>query len=184
MIQMAKATLKGSDSENRMREIKIEKVTLNIGAGKDGARLEKGIKLIKHLTGVDPVKTVTQKRIAGWGIRPGLPIGCKLTIRNSSKNGIIKKMLGAKENELKLSNFDENGSISFGVHEYIDIPGVEYNPEVGILGLQICITLERPGYRVKKRRVKKGQLKKSHVIQKAEAIEFMKKEFNVKINDE
>jgi large subunit ribosomal protein L5 len=181
---MAKAMLKESNSENKMREIRIEKVTLNIGAGKDGTRLEKGIKLIKHLTGIDPVKTVTQKRIANWGIRPGLPIGCKLTIRNGLKNGLIIKMLGAKENGLKTTNFDENGSISFGVHEYIDIPGVEYNPDVGILGLQVCITLERPGYRVKKRRIKKGQLKKSHIIQKADAIEFMKKQFNVKIDDE
>ena len=68
--------------ENAMKTIKIEKVTLNVGAGKDVAVLEKGMKLIKHLTGLDPVKTYTQKRIQAWGLRPGLPIGCKITIRD------------------------------------------------------------------------------------------------------
>ena len=60
---------------NKMREIRIEKITLNIGAGKDVGKLEKGVKLLKNITGINPVKTVTQKRIPTWGLRPGLPIG-------------------------------------------------------------------------------------------------------------
>lgn len=64
---------------NPMRNIRIEKVTLNIGAGKDQNKLDKARLLLKAITGIEPVKTVTQKRIPGWGLRPGLPIGCKIT---------------------------------------------------------------------------------------------------------
>ena len=66
---------------NSTRQISIEKVTLNIGAGKDQAKLEKGMKLINSIAGRPPVKTFTRKRIQEWGLRPGLPIGCKLTLR-------------------------------------------------------------------------------------------------------
>ena len=64
-----------------MKAIKIEKVTLNVGAGKEQSKLEKGIVLLKNITGINPVKTFTNKRIPTWGLRPGLPIGCKLTLR-------------------------------------------------------------------------------------------------------
>ncbi|MBN2458018.1 50S ribosomal protein L5 [Candidatus Woesearchaeota archaeon] len=168
---------------NSMRKIRIEKITLNVGAGKDAQKLEKGAILIKHITGIEPVKTVTNKRIATWGIRPGLPIGCKLTIRTDLKREILEKLLKAKENVLKESNFDNNGNISFGIHEYIDIPGIEYKPEVGIMGFQICITLERPGFRVKKRSIRNKCLKKTHKISKKEAIEFMKDEFSVRLEE-
>ncbi len=165
---------------NVMREIKIEKLTLNFGAGKDMSRLEKGMKLIKHITNKDAVKTVTSKRIPGWGIRPGLPIGCKITIRKGFKE-LIKKLLGAKNNVLSIKQFDVNGNVAFGIHEYIDIPGVEYNPEIGMLGLQVCITLTRPGFRIKCRRLRKAKIPKKHRISREEAIEFMKKEFNIEI---
>ena len=175
---------KKEKNENGMRKIRIEKVTLNIGAGKDSARLEKGVKLIKHLTGIEPVKTTTNKRIANWGIRPGLPIGCKLTLRDPEKmRDIIAKTIKAKDNELKSTYFDEKGSISFGIHEYIDLPKVEYNPEVGIMGFQICITLDRPGYRIKKRRMRKSEVNINHMVSKAEAVEFMKKEFGINVSE-
>jgi len=66
---------------NPMKVIRIEKITLNIGAGKDQNRLDKAKILLKHVTGIEPVKTVTKKRIPNWGLRPGLPIGCKITLR-------------------------------------------------------------------------------------------------------
>jgi large subunit ribosomal protein L5 len=164
---------------NAMQKIRIEKLTLNIGSGKEQSKLEKGMKLIKHLTGTDPVKTITNKRIPNWGLRPGLPIGCKLTIRNGQKLDLIKRLLKARNNKLNHNNFDDNGSVSFGVHEYIDIPGISYNPDVGIMGFQACITLERPGFRVKKRRLKAAPLHARHKIKKNDAMQFMKDEFDV-----
>lgn len=162
-----------------MKTIRIEKVTLNVGAGKDQNKLDKAKLLLKDITGIEPVKTVTQKRIPSWGLRPGLPIGCKITIRKKAAYLLIKRLLESKDNSLKESQFDIRGNIAFGIHEYIDIPGVKYNPKIGMMGLQVCITLERPGFRIKKRALKRAKISKKHAITKQEAIEFMKKEFNL-----
>ena len=168
---------------NKMMEVRIEKVTLNIGAGKDQAKLEKGISLIKQIAGVAPVKTITNKRIMGWGLRPGLPIGCKITLRKKQAVDIIPRLLHAKDNTLSEDQFDENGNLSFGIPEYIDIEGAKYDPKIGVMGLEACITFERAGYRVKKRKVKNAKIGKKHKLTKQECIEFMKKKFNTKIGD-
>lgn len=167
-----------------MTQVRIEKLTLNIGAGKEPANLEKGMLLLKNITGIEPVKTVTQKRIAGWGLRPGLPIGCKLTLRKEEAVELIKRLLAARNNLLSPDNFDDNGNVSFGIHEYIDIPGVKYDHNIGIIGLQASITLERPGFRIKRRKIMKRKIPLRHRVQKEAAMEFMKKKFNVKIKDE
>ena len=167
-----------------MREIRIEKLTLNIGAGKEQAVLEKGTTLLKNITGIPPVKTITQKRIAGWGLRPGLPIGCKITLRKEKAKELIKRLLAARNNILSESNFDDYGNLSFGIHEYIDIPGVKYDHKIGILGLQVSLTLERPGFRIKKRKIMKKRIPVSHKINQEEAIKFMKKNYSIKIEEE
>lgn len=169
---------------NKMQEVRIEKVTLNIGAGRDQARLEKGIILIKSITGIPPVKTITNKRIMGWGLRPGLPVGCKVTLRKKLAADIIPRLLHAKENVLKEEQFDETGNLSFGIPEYIDIKGAKYDTSIGVIGLQACITFGKAGYRIKKRRIRKSRIGKKHKVTKKEAVEFMKKRFNVKMGDE
>ncbi|MBW2976670.1 50S ribosomal protein L5 [Candidatus Woesearchaeota archaeon] len=166
---------------NLMREISVEKVTLNIGAGKDQAKLDKGIKLIKNITSYAPVKTFTKKRIQEWGLRPGLPIGCKLTLRKRKALDLLKKLFEAKDNLLQESNIDNEGNVSFGIGEYIDIPGVKYDPDIGIMGLQVCITLKRNGFRIKHRSIKRRLIPKKHRIKKEEAINFLKNQFNLKI---
>ena len=167
-----------------MRDIKVEKVTLNYGSGKDQSKLDRGMALLKYITESNPVKTVTKKRIQEWGLRPGLPIGCKVTLRKNKAKTLLKSLLGAKENLLRKKQFDENGNIAFGIHEYIDIPGVEYDPKIGISGFEVCITLERPGYRIKKRRLQKKRIPSKHKINKEDAIEYMKSKFDVKIEGE
>ncbi len=167
-----------------MKNIKIEKVTLNIGAGKDQVKLEKGINLLKNITGLTPVKTFTSKRIPEWGLRPGLPIGCKLTLRKVKVIEILKRLLDAKDFKLKNNQFDNNGNVSFGIHEYIDIPGVKYDPKIGIMGLEVCVTLERPGFRIKKKKEGGKKISNKHHITKEEAIDFMKKKFNLTIGEE
>ena len=169
---------------NTMLNPRIEKVTLNIGAGKDQNRLEKAIVLLKTITGIAPVKTVTQKRIPNWGLRPGLPIGCKITLRKKPAYELVKRLLEAKDFALAESQFDSAGNIAFGIHEYIDIPGVKYDPKIGIIGLQVCVTLERPGYRVKKRALRTSKVGKKHAIAKQEAMDYMKNAFNVKIGEQ
>lgn len=163
-----------SNNTNPMREIRIAKLTMNIGSGKDEDHLKKGIKLLQKLSSMAPVKTKTSKRIPGWGLRPGLVIGCKVTVRKNAAQ-LLKRLLAAKENTLSRKNFDTQGSFSFGVPEYIDIEGIEYDPELKIMGLEVAVTLERPGYRVRKRKLNQKVLGKTHIITKDEAMDFVRK---------
>jgi large subunit ribosomal protein L5 len=169
---------------NAMREIRIEKVTLNIGAGKDQNKLEKGILLLKKITGIDPVKTSTSKRIPTWGIRPGLPIGCKLTLRKGNAEEVLKRLLEAKDNKLEPRQFDKEGNLAFGLNEYIDIPEVKYDPKIGVMGLEVCVTFKRAGFRIKKRRIMKKKIPTKHRITAEETMDFMKEKFNVKIGED
>lgn len=165
-----------------MKQIRIEKLTLNVGAGTDQELLKKGMKLIKNLTGTEPVKTITQKRIPSWGVRPGLPIGCKLTIRNKEQiEKLITRLLKAKENKLGENNFDSYGNVSFGIHEYIDVPELNYDSSIGIIGFQVTITLTRPGYRVKSRKKTQRKIGKTHLIKKEESIAFFKDKFKIMV---
>ncbi len=168
---------------NAMKNIRVEKLTLNIGAGKDSKLLEKGMKLIENIAGVAPVKTFTQKRIPGWGLRPGLPIGCKITLRGKQAEELIPRLLVAKDKRLSPKTFDDAGNVSIGLPEYIDIEGVEYDPQIGIIGLQACITLSRPGYRIKNRRIRQKKLKKQRIV-RDEAVAFMKEKFKIIVEEE
>lgn len=169
---------------NPMQNTRIEKLTLNIGAGKDPAKLEKGITLLKAITGIDPVKTVTTKRIAEWGLRPGLPIGCKITLRKKAAQELFTRLLKAKDNKISDCSIDNKGNVSFGIPEYIDIPGVTYNPTIGIIGLQACLTLEKPGYRIKRRKIRPKKISSKQTVTKREAITFLQKTFNTTIEAE
>lgn len=166
-----------------MQKVRIEKLTLNFGSGKDQTKLERGLTLMKRLTGRDAVKAVSSKRIPGWGVRPGLAVGCKCTIRKQPALDLLKTLLEAKDNILKLSHFDDFGNISFGIHEYIDIPGLEYDPKLGVLGLQVCITLQKPGSRVQKRKLLSTKIPKSQRVSREEAMNFMKELYKIQIGE-
>ncbi len=163
--------------QNKMREIKIEKITLNIGVGSSGDKLNKAKRLLENITYAKAVETKTMKRIPAWGLRPKLAIGCKVTLRGRKAEELLTRLFKSLDNKLKQSNFDNFGNFSFGIKEYIDIPGVEYNPEFGIIGLEVAVTLERPGFRIK-RRLKERKIPFRHKIQKHEAIDFVKSKFN------
>ncbi|MDD5253603.1 MAG: 50S ribosomal protein L5 [Candidatus Nanoarchaeia archaeon] len=164
-----------------MRNIKIEKVTLNIGTGEPGLKLENAIYLLKKITNAQPVECASKKRIPTWGVRPGLVIGCKVTIRKKEAEELLKRLFIASEKKLSSKKFDNNGNFSFGVAEYIDIPGMEYDPKVGIIGLEAAVTLERPGFRIKKRKVHKAKIPTRTKITKKDAMDFIKEKFGVEI---
>ena len=164
-----------------MRQIRIEKITFNVGTGTDQKLLVKGMKLLKNITGIEPVKNITKKRIPSFGVRPGLPIGCKVTIRGEKATELLKRLIAAKENNLKKSCFDNNGNVSFGIHEYIDVPDLEYDSDIGIMGFQIAVTLMRPGFRVKNRRRFTRKIGKKHKIIKDDAMKFFTEKLSVNI---
>lgn len=160
-------------SENIMREIKIEKVVLGVGG--TGEVLEKGVKLLKLLTGRKAAKMKSKKRIPSLGVRPGLEVGAVVTIRKNIKE-FLKKMLLAEGDILKKKQMSEN-NFSFGVKEYIEIPGIEYEREIGIMGFDVTVVFKRTGRRVKLKKIKKGKIPKRQSISKEEIIKFMEENF-------
>ncbi len=168
---------------NSMQEIRVEKITLNIGVGEAGDKLDKAVSLLKEISGAKPVKTKSMKRIPTWNVRPKLVIGTKVTLRGKKAEEVLKRLLKANNNQIHIKKFDDYGNFSFGVKEYINIPGIEYHPEIGIIGLETAVTLERPGFRIKKRVIKKSKIGKSHIITKENAMDFIKNKFNIQIVD-
>jgi large subunit ribosomal protein L5 len=169
---------------NVMRKLRVEKIVLNCGCGTDHTRLEKSHKLLQIITNRTPVKVVTQKRIPGWGLRPGLPISTKVTLRGKVATEVLKRLVIANDNVLRPNNFDSAGNVAFSVRECIDIPGVEYDPTIGILGLQVTVTLQRPGFRIRRRKYMNRRIPHSSRISADEAMEFAKTEWGIKVQSE
>ncbi len=161
-------------NENPMHEIKIEKVTLNIGCGDDKQKIEKAQKLLERLTESKPVITNSKKR-STFGVAKGKPLGAKVTLRKKKAGEFFNSVLKSVDGKVKESQIDKDGNISFGVKEYIDLPNVRYSPEIGMLGMDVAVTLERPGYHVKRRRVRKAIIGKKHKINKEDTINWLKK---------
>ncbi len=161
-------------TENPMREIKIDKVVLSVGGKAED--LDKGCKLLQLLTSKKPAKMKSRKRIPAWEVRPKLAVGALVTIRKEKEN-ILRKMLVTIENTLKKKQISEN-CFSFGIKEYIEIPGIEYQRDIGILGFDVTVSFKRPGRRVKLRKIKAGKLPKKQNVSKEEIIKFMKDNFN------
>ena len=165
-------------TENIMWEIRIEKITLNMGCGTDKNKLDRAKKLLETLSEQKVLTTLSRKR-STFGVPKGKPIGIKVTLRKEKAHKFLRGALSAVDNELKESQID-NGNFSIGIKEYIDLPDVQYDPEVGIMGLDVCVTLERPGFRVMRKKIKQSKISKKHKITKVETIEWLKKNFGVK----
>ncbi|AGK60151.1 LSU ribosomal protein L5P [Archaeoglobus sulfaticallidus PM70-1] len=159
---------------NPMRELMIDKVVINMGIGESGERLQRASKLLEELIEQKPAITHAVKTIKNFGIRKGEPIGLKVTLRGEKAEEFLKRALVVKENKLKRKQVNA-GEFSFGIHEHIDLPGVDYDPDVGIFGMDVCVSLRRRGYRVKRRRISRSKIGKNHLITKEETIEFLKK---------
>lgn len=155
-----------------MREIRIEKVVLNVGCGGDKEKIERAKKLLKMLTGRKPFITLSKRR-STFGIAKGKPVGVKVTLRGEAAERMLKLALTAVENKLKAQQFND-GNFSFGVAEYIEMANVKYDHEIGMLGFDVTVSLERPGFRVKRRRVKRSKVGKRHKISSEEAMEWAK----------
>ena len=163
-----------------MREVRIEKITLNVGCGVK-TPIENARTILKNFSGGTVVVTKTKKRTT-FNVPKNKAIGCKITLRNNTHTH-LKRLLEARENHLKASSFDSTGNFSFGVKEYIDVPGMEYDPKLGAIGFDVCVTLERPGYSVK-RKMLSSRIGKKHMITKDEAIDFMKNKFHTNVEEQ
>lgn len=164
-----------------MRRPKIDKVTVNIGLGEGGQRLLKAEDIMTKITGQKPVRTTVKKTIQAFDIKKGEPVGCMVTLRKDAAKKFLKSALAIKDNMLNESQFDKSGNFSIGIEEHTDFPNMQYDPEVGIFGMDVTVVLKRPGYRIGKRKIGLRKLPRNHRLSKEDAIAFVKEEFGVEV---
>lgn len=168
--------------DNPMRELQLEKVTVNIGVGEAGDRLLKAKKILEQVTNQKPVITRAKRNNRDLGIRPGMEIGCKVTIRGKAAEEFLKRAFWTRENRIAEYSFDPEGNFSFGVADYTDFEGIRYDPEIGIFGMDVTVTLKRRGgKRVATRRILQRKIPRHHKITQDEGREFVHSKFNVEV---
>ena len=168
-------------TQNVMKKISLAKVVLNMGVGKSGEPIEIGKKTLMQITGKKPNSRNAKKSQRDWGVRKGEPIGIAVTVRGNDATTLLKKLLEAKDGQMNKNSFDNEGNVSFGIKEHINIPEIKYDPKIGILGLEVSISLTRPGFSIKHRSKHKAKVGKNHRITKDDATKFFTEEYGVQI---
>ncbi|MBO5547332.1 MAG: 50S ribosomal protein L5 [Candidatus Methanomethylophilaceae archaeon] len=164
-----------------MRDLHVEKVVVNIGVGEAGERLAKAEKVLEMVTKQKPVETLSETVNRDLGIREGMPLGCKVTLRGDSAVDFVKQALAIREMRVPEYSFDQEGNMSFGISDYTDFEGMKYDPEIGIFGMDISVVLRRPGNRITQRALLKRRIPKSHRVGRDEAIQYMKDNFQIEV---
>ena len=174
-----------SETVNPMQTPRITKVTVNIGVGEGGNRLLLAERVLRLISGIEPVRTLSKKTNRDLGTREGAPIGCKVTIRGEEHvDQFLKDALWCRENTLPAYNFDSSGNLSFGIRDYTDFPEMKYDPEIGIFGMDVNVVLERPGHRVSRRRAQANRVGHSHRVGRDESLEWFRGRFGLTLVEE
>jgi large subunit ribosomal protein L5 len=151
-----------------------------LGSGVQANQSRGPKKALNILTGQQPKVCGARNTVRDFGIHKGEPIGAMVTLRRDKALDFLKRVIAAKGNIIKASSFDDFGNLSIGIHEHIDIPGTRYDPDIGIFGMDVCMALSRPGYRISRKR-NKSSIGKSHRIKREDAISFLKQTFGVEV---
>jgi large subunit ribosomal protein L5 len=164
---------------HEMREPRVEKVVVHMGVGEGGRELANAEEILADVAGQDPVRTVAQKTVGEFELRQGDPIGAKVTLRDEDAHAFLETALSLVD--LQEKQFDDTGNFSFGVEEHTDFPSQEYDPSIGIYGLDVTVNLVRPGYRVAKRDKASRQIPSSHRLDVADAVAFVEETYDVEV---
>ncbi|MCS7107573.1 MAG: 50S ribosomal protein L5 [Acidilobaceae archaeon] len=178
-VSVAAEQILKSWEENPMRKPRITKVTLNIGVGQSGERLAKAMKVLETITGRKPAPRRAKKTERAFGFKKGEAIGAVVTLRGEEAMSTLRRLLEAVSFRIKASSVDAHGNVCFGIPEHIQIPGIRYDPAIGIFGLDVCITIQRPGHRVAERRRARGKIPRRHRVTKEESMLLLSQAFGV-----
>ena len=165
---------------HEMREPSIEKVVVHMGIGHGGQDLANAEDIITEVAGQAPVRTRAKKTVGEFEIREGDPIGAKVTLRGDDAESFLETALPLAE--LASTQFDDTGNFSFGIEEHTDFPSQEYDPTIGIYGLDVTVNLVRPGYRVAKRDKASRSIPSAHRLNVEDAVAFVEETFDVEVD--
>ncbi len=176
VMQMSEATTQS------MRGPRVEKVVVNMSIGRGGTELEHAESILESITGQQPVRTEAKRTIPAFDLRQGVPIGAKVTLRGDRAEAFLETALELVT--LSPRQFDETGNVSFGISEHTDFPGQEYDPMIGLYGMDVTINLTRPGYRVAKRDRGTQSIPEQHRLTPSEAASYLEDRFSVEVANE
>lgn len=135
--------------ENTMQIPRLKKIVLNMGVGEastDQKKLDAAVSEMALISGQKPVKTLSKKAIAGFKIREGLPIGCKVTLRHAKMYEFLDRLITIAMPRIrdfrgipKGKCFDGQGNFAIGVKEQIIFPEIDYDKVDEIRGMDIVI---------------------------------------------
>ncbi|MCM2681423.1 50S ribosomal protein L5 [Echinimonas agarilytica] len=132
-----------------MQVPRIEKITLNMGVGEaltDKKVLENAVSDMATITGQKPVVTKARKSVAGFKIREGYPIGCKVTLRGERMWEFLERLICIAMPRIRdfrgvsAKSFDGRGNYSMGVREQIIFPEIDFDKVDKVRGMDITIT--------------------------------------------
>ncbi len=135
--------------ENPMQIPKITKITINMGVGEavaDKKIMEKAREDMQKIAGQKPVTTIAKKSVAGFKIRDGMPIGCKVTLRRERMYEFLDRLVNIAIPRIRdfrglnPKSFDKQGNYSMGVQEQIIFPEINYDEIDQLRGMDIIIT--------------------------------------------
>lgn len=178
-----KVSTKDKSKSAPMRNIRIEKLIINICVGESGDKLTKAARVLKELTEQEPVYSVARLTVRTFGIRRNEKIAVHVTVRGKKAEEILDKGLQVLEYELKDRNFSSTGNFGFGIEEHIDL-GLKYEPSVGIYGMDFFVVLSRPGFRVSKRKRCRARIGVQHRITKDDAKKWFITQFKGSVRQE
>lgn len=166
---------------NSMRELYVDKVVVHMGVGESGEKLTKAEDIMKKITGNRPVRSVAKKTQPAFGIRKGAPIGCRVTLRGLRARDFLETSLAIIERKVFRTQFDRRGNFSFGVEEHTDFPGMSYDPQIGIYGMDINVVLARRGIRISRRFANQRKLPEKQHVNSEDAVAFLETSFKVEV---
>ncbi|AGB39195.1 ribosomal protein L5 [Natronococcus occultus SP4] len=166
---------------HEMREPHVEKVVVHMGVGRGGRELGKAEDIIEEVTDQQSVRTQAKRTEPDFGIRQGDPIGTKVTLRGEDAAEFLETALPLAS--LAENQFDDTGNFSFGIEEHTEFPSQEYDPNVGIYGMDVTVNLVRPGYRIAKRDKVTRSIPSKHRLTPEDAIQFLEANFDVTVSE-